>query len=235
MTAARRVAALDWEAIGRALAVDGFATTPPVLDAAGARALAALFPRDRQFRTTVDMARHRFGEGRYRYFAHPLPRAVAALRAAFYARLAPIANAWRTALGEPPDFPARLDAFLARCAAAGQRRPTPLLLAYGAGGWNALHQDRYGAVAFPLQVTIQLSRPGVDFDGGEFLLVEQRPRQQSVGHAVALRQGEAVIFANDWRPVAGTRGHYRGTVRHGVSRVRRGARCTLGLIFHDAA
>jgi len=180
------------------------------------------------------MARHRFGVGEYKYFAAPLPKPVAELRAALYARLAPLANRWTEALGLAERYPADLDRWLARCAAHGQRRPTPLLLRYTAGGYNCLHQDLYGALAFPLQVTIVLGRPGVDWDGGEFLLVEQRPRMQSRGEAIVLARGEAIVFPNRWRPVAGTRGSYRVTVRHGVSTIRRGERLTLGVIFHDA-
>jgi len=180
------------------------------------------------------MARHRYGAGHYRYFASPLPEAVATLRAAFYLPLAAIANAWQEALRRETRFPPTLDAFLARCHAKGQERPTPLLLRYEAGGWNALHQDVYGDVAFPLQVAILLSRPGTDFAGGEFLLLSQRPRAQSRGEAVALEQGDAIVFPNADRPGPGARAPVRWATRHGVSTVRSGVRRTLGLIFHDA-
>ncbi|MFN7974656.1 MAG: 2OG-Fe(II) oxygenase [Acidobacteriota bacterium] len=180
------------------------------------------------------MERHRFGIGDYRYFARPLPEIVERLRSALYERLAPIANGWMEALRSPVRFPDDLASFLASCRAAGQARPTPLLLHYEEGGYNALHQDLYGPVTFPLQVAIFLSRPGVDYDGGAFLLVEQRPRAQSVGEAITIPQGHAIVFATRDRPVAGKRGHHRAAVRHGVSRLLRGRRLTLGIIFHDA-
>ena len=194
-----------------------------------------LFADDRRFRTRVDMARHRFGLGEYKYFGVPLPPTVAALRVHLYRHLTPIANHWAELLGVEERYPADLPAYLARCAARGQRRPTPLLLHYVAGGYNCLHQDVYGALAFPLQVTCMLSQVGEDYAGGEFLLVEQRPRAQSRGEAIALARGEAVIFPNRDRPVRGIRGCYRVSVRHGVSRLRSGERMTLGVIFHDAA
>jgi len=231
---AARVTALDWDAIARALDDVGHAVTPPLLGAAECAALARTFGDDRRFRSTVDMGRHRFGEGKYRYFAEPLPRLVAELRASLYPRLAPIAGRWAAALGSAERYPSDLKGWLARCAAKGQARPTPLLLRYVAGGYNCLHQDLYGALAFPLQVTIALSRPGADYDGGEFLLVEQRPRAQSRGEAIVLERGAAIVFPNRHRPVAGARGAYRVTVRHGVSHVRRGERLALGIIFHDA-
>ncbi|HJQ82783.1 MAG TPA: 2OG-Fe(II) oxygenase [Candidatus Binatia bacterium] len=181
------------------------------------------------------MARYRFGVGEYKYFAAPLPAAVAALRTHVYRRLAPIANRWMTALGAADRYPPDLAAYLARCAAAGQERPTPLLLHYRAGGYNCLHQDLYGALAFPLQLTCVLSQVGEDFRGGELLLVEQRPRAQSRGDAIVLQRGEAVIFPTRHRPVRGVRGVYRATVRHGVSRLHAGERTSLGIIFHDAA
>jgi hypothetical protein len=230
---ARRIARLDWDAIGRALWERGWAWTGPLLTGAECAGLARLFAYDRRFRTRVDLARYRFGEGCYKYFAYPLPPLVAALRAALYPRLAPVANAWLATLGEGERYPRDLGSFLSRCARAGQRRPTPLLLHYAAGGYNCLHQDLYGAVAFPLQVTVMLSRPA-DYAGGEFLLVEQRPRAQSRGEAIALGLGEAIVFTTRHRPIEGARGWYRATVRHGVSRVRQGERCTLGVIFHDA-
>jgi hypothetical protein len=231
---AQRLARLDWARVARDLDADGHAVTPPLLSAAECRAMAALWERPGCFRSHIDMAQHRFGVGEYRYFAEPLPAVVALLRREAYAGLAPIANRWSAALGRRERFPDELSAFTAHCAASGQARPTPLLLRYTAGGYNCLHQDLYGAVAFPLQLTILLSRPDVDFTGGEILLVEQRPRAQSRGQAIALARGQAVIFPNRHRPVTGLRGTYRVTVRHGVSDVRSGERRTLGIIFHNA-
>ncbi|MBN8926989.1 MAG: 2OG-Fe(II) oxygenase [Rhodospirillales bacterium] len=216
------------------LARQGFAVRP-LLDAAACRALAALYDADGLFRSRVVMERHAFGRGEYKYFAAPLPPVIADLRRALYRRLAPVANAWRAALGEGAEFPPHLDAFLARCHAAGQTRPTPLLLRYGPGDYNCLHQDLYGELVFPLQAAVLLSAPGEDFTGGEFVLTEQRPRAQSRASVVPLRQGEAVIFPVHHRPVQGTRGSYRVTMRHGVSEIRSGRRHTLGLIFHDGA
>jgi hypothetical protein len=230
----RGLARIDWPGVEAALDRDGFALLERLLTPRECGAIARLFDDDARFRSTVDMARHRFGEGRYRYFAAPLPPAVAALRAGLYPRLAPVANRWAEALGEARRFPPTLARYLAECAANGQRRPTPLVLRYWPGGWNALHQDLYGELVFPLQVTVMLDRPDVDFTGGEFLLVEQRPRMQSRGHAIALAQGDAVVFACRTRPASGTRGTYRVGVRHGVSTVRTGRRTTLGVIFHDA-
>jgi hypothetical protein len=180
------------------------------------------------------MARYRFGVGEYKYFAEPLPRAVAALRTHVYRRLAPIANRWTRALGLPDRYPPDLEEYLASCAGRGQSRPTPLLLHYTAGGYNCLHQDLYGALSFPLQLTCVLSQAGTDYTGGEILLVEQRPRAQSRAEVITLDRGEAVIFPNRYRPIAGTRGTYRATVRHGVSRIRSGERTSLGVIFHNA-
>ena len=231
---AARVAGLPWEAIGAELDARGFATTGPVLDAAECADLAALHGEERRFRSRVDMARYRFGLGEYKYFAAPLPEPVAALRESFYPRLAPVANGWMERLGARERYPATLAGLARLCARHGQTKPTPLLLHYTAGGYNCLHQDLYGAVAFPLQVTVLLSDPAADFTGGEFLLVEQRPRAQSAGHVVPLRQGEAVLFATRYRPARGARGWYRAQLRHGVSEVRSGERYTLGVIFHDA-
>ena len=231
---ASRVAAVDWKEVRRSLDEAGWALLPGLVAPVDCRRLMALYPEDRRFRSTVDMARHRFGRGQYRYFRYPLPRVVRALRTHVYARLAPIANDWALALGQRVSYPATLAEFLARCARAGQRKPTPLLLTYREGGYNCLHRDLYGEVAFPLQMTVILSRPGADYEGGAFLLVEQRPRQQSVGEALLPEQGDAVLFASADRPVAGARGFYRAGVRHGVARVTRGARATLGIIFHDA-
>jgi uncharacterized protein len=228
------LSALDWRAAGQALDDAGCAVVGPLLAPPECAALAAAYDNDALFRSRVIMARHGFGRGEYRYFAYPLPVTVAALRAAFYPPLAAIANRWRSALGEPAEYPTDHAAYLARCHAAGQTRPTPLLLRYGAGDYNRLHQDLYGELVFPLQVTILLSQPEAEFSGGEFVLTEQRPRMQSRAEVVPLRQGEAVIFPVRYRPVAGTRGFYRAVMRHGVSRLRSGRRVTLGIIFHDA-
>jgi hypothetical protein len=227
---------IDWRAVEAELDERGCAVLPGLLAAEACTAHAALFDERARFRSHVDMARFRFGEGEYRYFAHPLPPLVAALREGLYPPLAAIANHWLARLGAPDEkrFPAALAPFLARCAAAGQTKPTPLLLRYETGGHNCLHQDVYGPVAFPLQLTVLLSRPGVDFTGGEFVLVEQRPRQQSRAEVVPLAQGDAVVFATRFRPVAGARGPYRVALRHGVSRLRSGGRHALGIIFHDA-
>lgn len=229
-----RVDRLDWEALGEQLDERGFVVTEPVLDAVECGELAALFDAGR-FRSTVDMARHRFGDGRYRYFDHPLPTPIGELRAAFYARLAPIANEWAERLGEEERYPLEHAELLERCAAAGQERPTPLILRYGEGDWNALHQDLYGEVFFPFQVLTILSRRGVDFDGGEFVLLEQRPRAQSRAHVLTPPQGACVIFPTHHRPGAGKRGWHRAGMRHGVSTVTAGSRTALGIIFHDAA
>ncbi len=208
---------------------------PALLDPQECRALAALYPEDAPFRSRVVMQRHAFGRGEYKYLRYPLPPLVEALRQALYPRLAPLANLWHERLGEENRFPPTLGAYLTKCHAAGQQRPTPLLLHYEAGDYNCLHQDLYGALVFPLQATLLLSAPGADFAGGEFVLVEQRPRAQSKAAVVPLAQGEAVVFAVHHRPARGTRGWYRLALRHGVSRVRSGRRTTLGLIFHDAA
>jgi hypothetical protein len=220
--------------VAAALVARPFARLGRLLDARECRALAELYDDERRFRSRVEMARHRFGEGEYKYFASPLPPLVAELREHAYRRLAPIADRFAETLGAGERYPERLDAFLDRCRAAGQRRPTPLLLRYEAGGWNALHQDLYGAVAFPLQLAVFLSQPGRDYTGGAFLLVEQRPRAQSVGDALLPEQGEAIVFATRHRPVRSARGFYRANVRHGVSRIETGRRFTLGVIFHDA-
>ncbi len=229
-----RIERLDWEAIERALWTWGYAKTPPVLTPEECAGLVALYADDRRFRSRIDMARYRFGEGDYKYFAEPLPPLVTALRVHTYPRLAAIANRWMEALRARERFPTGLAALLARCARRGQTKPTPLLLHYEAGGYNCLHRDIYGDVAFPLQLTCFLSRRGTDYTGGEFLLVEQRPRAQSRGEAVAPEQGEIVIFATRDRPVKGTRGYFRAGTRHGVSRVTSGSRYTLGVIFHNA-
>ncbi len=232
LTAADRVAALDWPGIADALDGRGCATTP-LLTEAECRALVEGYDDAGRFRSRVVMARHGYGRGEYQYYAYPLPTLIADLRAALYPALAGIANRWGAALGMA-GFPTDHAGFLARCHAAGQSRPTPLLLRYGPGDYNCLHQDLYGDLHFPLQAAILLSRPGDDFTGGEFVLTEQRPRMQSRAEVVALQQGEAVVFATNQRPVAGTRGTYRVAMRHGVSRLRTGRRHTLGIIFHDA-
>jgi len=233
---ATRVDALPWDDMEDSLAQFGFATTGPLFSPAECEALASLYERtDATFRSRVVMQRHGFGQGEYKYFDYPLPPALAAWREALYARLAPLANAWASALGLPASYPGAHADYAARCHAAGQARPTPLLLRYAPGDYNCLHQDLYGELQFPLQLTVLLSRPGDDFTGGEFVLTEQRPRMQSRAEVVPLAQGEAVVFAVNQRPVNGTRGVYRVTMRHGVSRVRSGRRTTLGIIFHDAA
>jgi len=213
----------------------GYAVLPGLLGERECRSVAALYADEAAFRSRVVMARHNFGRGEYKYLRYPLPPLVAELRQALYPKLAPFANRWHERLHLEPRFPARLDAYLARCHAAGQQRPTPLILKYEAGDYNCLHQDLYGELVFPIQATVLLSKPDDDFTGGEFLLVEQRPRMQSKGEVVPLGQGDAVLFAVNSRPVAGTRGDYRVTIRHGVSRLHSGNRYTLGIIFHDAA
>ena len=229
-----RLASLDWKAIEGSLWEHGCARTSVLLTADECAELVALYRDDGRFRSRVDMARYRFGLGEYKYFAPPLPAVVESLRVHAYPRLAPIASRWMEALGSRERFPPDLKSLLDRCARRGQTKPTPLLLYYEAAGYNCLHQDLYGDVVFPLQLTCLLSRRGKDFEGGEFLLVEQRPRAQSRGEVVPLEQGEAVIFATRYRPVAGTRGHYRANLRHGVSRVLSGSRYSLGVIFHNA-
>lgn len=226
---------LAWDAIEDELNAFGCTVAPGLLRAGECATLRALYDDDARFRSRIMMARHGFGRGEYKYYAHPLPDPIARLRTALYARLAPIANAWNGRLGEATRFPADHAAFLARCHDAGQTRPTPLLLRYQAGDYNCLHQDLYGAHVFPMQVAILLSEPGRDFTGGEFVLTEQRPRMQSRAEVVPLRQGDGVIFAVHHRPVRGSRGDYRVALRHGVSRVRTGLRFTTGIIFHDAA
>lgn len=231
---AARIAAYDWTQLGAALDAHGHATLP-LLAPADCRDLIARYDDDANFRSRIIMARHGYGQGEYKYFAYPLPPLIAALRAALYPPLAAIANRWNTALGIPDRYPDAHPAWLAQCHAAGQTRPTPLLLRYGEGDYNCLHQDLYGALAFPLQAAFLLSRPGNDFTGGAFILTEQRPRMQSRAEVVDLQQGEAVIFPVNHRPVPGKTGARRVTMRHGVSRLRGGSRHTLGIIFHDAA
>jgi hypothetical protein len=227
-----RVDQLDWDQLAGQLDTQGFAITDPVLSGPECDGLSELFDGGR-FRSTIDMARHRFGDGRYRYFDHPLPSPIAQLRESFYDHLAPIANQWARRLGEP-EHPLRHDELLARCHAAGQERPTPLILRYGPGDWNALHQDLYGDVYFPFQVLTILSRPGIDFDGGQFVLVEQRPRAQSRAHVLEPPQGAFVIFPTHHRPNRGRNGDHRVGLRHGVSTLHSGSRTALGIIFHDA-
>jgi hypothetical protein len=225
----------DWDRIEAALDERGFAVLARLIDDRQCRELAALYGDEAAFRSRVVMARHNFGSGEYKYLRYPLPTEVERLRRGLYPHLAPVANGWHERMGLPGRFPATLAAYLDRCHAAGQTRPTPLILKYGAGDYNCLHQDLYGELVFPLQATVLLSRPGKEFTGGEFLLVEQRPRMQSKGEVVPLGQGDAVVFAVNQRPVRGTRGDYRVTMRHGVSRLHSGHRFTLGVIFHDAA
>jgi hypothetical protein len=232
---AARLAAADWPRIAAELDERGTATLPGLLDRETCRAIAAAYVDDRKYRSRVVMAKHGFGRGEYRYFAYPLPFDLAALRAALYAGLAPLANRWHERMKLDSRFPATHAEFLARCHAAGQTRPTPLLLRYGAGDFNCLHRDLYGDHVFPLQMAVLLSAPGTDFAGGEFVVTEQRPRMQSRAEVVPLMQGDAVVFAVSERPVHGARGTYRVTHRHGVSRILRGERHTLGVILHDAS
>jgi len=232
---ASRLRSLDWKSLEASLSERGYAKLEALLEPEKCADAIAFWDDPARWRSRVEMARHRFGEGEYRYFADPLPKLVRELRTGMYARLAPIANRWMEALGVDERYPSELAAYRARCSALGQTRPTPLLLRYTAGGYNCLHQDLYGPLAFPLQLTCVLSQHGEDYSGGEILLVEQRPRAQSRGEAILLERGEAVIFPSRFRPVAGTRGHYRAVVRHGVSTLRAGERTTLGIIFHDAA
>ena len=228
------LSSLDWDGLTAQLDARGFAITEPLLSAAECDELADLFDGGR-FRSTIDMARHRFGDGRYRYFDHPLPEPIAALRSSFYARLAPVANRWSELLGGPADaFPLAHEELLERCRAAGQQRPTPLILRYGEGDWNALHQDLYGDVAFPFQVLTVLSERGTDYEGGELVLLEQRPRAQSRAHVLTPPRGAFVIFPTQVRPNAGKRGYHRVGMRHGVSTLTAGQRTALGIIFHDA-
>jgi hypothetical protein len=230
----RRVEELDWNELSRQLDTVGHAITPVLLGESECEQLAGLFDEGR-FRSTIEMARHRFGDGRYRYFDHPLPETIAALRRLFYPHLAPIANRWAEVLrGANPTFPLEHEELLARCHAAGQQRPTPLILRYGKGDWNALHQDLYGEVFFPFQILTILSRRGEDFDGGEFVLLEQRPRAQSRAHVLTTPQGAFIIFPTAVRPNRGANGYHRVAMRHGVSTVTQGQRTALGIIFHDA-
>ena len=235
MTAGERVDAVDWASVSADLDAQGWAVLPGLVEQPNGDALAGLYDSGAGFRSHVVMARYGFGQGEYRYFAYPLPDLVQGLRGALYPHLAPVANAWHARMGHEVRFPVDHAAFLHRCHEAGQTRPTPLLLQYGPGDYNCLHQDLYGAHVFPLQVTALLSQPGRDFEGGEFVVTEQRPRMQTRVSVVPLGKGDAVVFAVNARPVHGTRGDYQVKLRHGVSRLRSGRRHTLGIIFHDAA
>ncbi|WP_192181447.1 2OG-Fe(II) oxygenase [Mesorhizobium amorphae] len=233
-SAEARVADQDWSELAGELNNHGCAVMEKLLSPEECAEIAALYPHEEHFRSHVHMARHGFGKGEYRYFRYPLPDLIGALRTALYPRLAEVANDWNERLGLAQRYPADHAAFLKQCHDNGQMRPTPLLLQYGPGDFNCLHQDLYGDLAFPLQVAILLSEPGEDFTGGEFVLTEQRPRMQSRAEVVPLTQGDAVVFAVHNRPVQGTKGHYRVNLRHGVSRLRSGMRHTVGIIFHDA-
>lgn len=230
-----RLAGIDWAVAARELDKVGCVRVPQLLTPTECLELSGLYVHEQLFRSRVVMSRHGFGRGEYKYFGYPLPALISELRTRLYASLAPIANAWNQALGIDALFPISHADYLERCRTAGQHLPTPLLLKYGAGDFNRLHQDLYGEHVFPLQIAVLLSRPSEDFTGGEFVLTEQRPRMQSRAEVVSLEQGDAVIFAVRYRPVRGSRGVYRVNLRHGVSRVRSGERCTLGIIFHDAA
>ena len=229
-----RVAAIEWPEVEADLDAQGAAVIKGLLAPVDCHELSSLYQRDDIFRARVVMARHGFGRGEYRYFDYPLPPLIGVLRESLYAHLAPVANRWYDAMGMTARFPDRHSDFIDRCHAAGQEKPTPLLLQYGAGDYNWLHQDLYGEHVFPLQVAVLLEEPGRDFRGGEFVLVEQRPRMQTRAQVVDLRQGDAVVFTVHHRPVRGTRGFYRVNMRHGVSEMRAGHRHTLGIIFHDA-
>ncbi|WP_394436329.1 2OG-Fe(II) oxygenase [Streptomyces sp. SGAir0957] len=234
-TARDRIEAVDQDGLAAELDAFGHALTArPVLTPAECRDVAALYDDVARFRSTIDMARYRLGRGQYRYFDHPLPDLVRELRAAFYPRLLPIARSWARRLDRPAPWPDTLEEWLERCHAAGQRRPTPILLRYGPGDWNALHRDLYGELVFPLQVVIGLDEPGVDYRGGEFLMTEQRARAQTRGFAATLTRGHALVFTTRDRPVRSVRGWSNGPMRHGVNTVRSGRRHTLGLVFHDA-
>jgi hypothetical protein len=232
---AARIGRQDWDRIGAELDADGSSVVRGLVDDEECDRLAALYEDERLFRSKVVMSRHGFGQGEYQYFRYPLPPLVAELRTHAWTKLAPIANRWNEAMHIEVQYPHTHAEFIQRCHAAGQRRPTPLMLDYGAGDYNCLHQDLYGEHAFPLQLALLLSEPGKDFTGGEFVLTEQRPRMQSRPQVVPLGKGDAVVLAVHHRPVKGTRGHYRVNMRHGVSRIASGHRRTLGIIFHDAA
>ncbi len=226
---------IAWDEVEAALWRQGYAKLPAILTDAECAELIALYASRERFRSRIEMARYRFGIGDYQYFGYPLPGVVAELRERSYPPLAAIANRWNEVLGEASRFPAALAEFTAQCQAAGQTKATPLLLHYEAGGYNCLHQDLYGDVAFPLQMVCFLSQPDADYTGGDFLLVEQRPRAQSIGHAIRGRRGEAVVFTTRYRPVKGARGFYRANIKHGVSPLLSGTRYTLGVIYHEAS
>lgn len=231
---AERIAALNWSVIQRDLDQEGFAVFQPILAPEECEAMIASYDAEDLYRKTIDMKRYRFGLGEYKYFQSPLPRQLQQLREAFYSPLAAAANRWLEQLGKAPRYPDALSDFLSECHEAGQVRPTPLILKYEAGGYNCLHQDLYGEVFFPFQVLLLLNRRDEDYEGGEFLLVEQRPRAQSRGHVIKLERGAGVIFPTSYRPVEGKRGYYRASLRHGVGTVSAGTRYSLGIIFHDA-
>jgi hypothetical protein len=235
MSLRQRIDGYDWSAARAELDAVGCAVLPQSLTPEECANLASLYPDDQNFRSHIHMARHGFGKGEYKYFSYPLPDIIAQLRTTLYPHLSKVANAWNERMNIATRYPATHDEYLRRCHAAGQTRPTPLLLQYGAGDYNCLHQDLYGELVFPLQATILLSQPGRDFSGGEFVLVEQRPRMQSRAEVVSLARGDVVVFAVRERPVQGTKGTYRVKLRHGVSRIRSGLRHTAGIIFHDAA
>ena len=231
----KRIESVDWSTAEASLWACGYAVTKPLLAAAECEELTEMYGHETRFRSHIVMERFRFGVGDYKYFEHPLPEIVSQLRTSAYPHLAKVANAWAEALGESePPYPPEHAAFLKICQQAGQKRPTPLMLHYETGGFNCLHQDLYGEVSFPMQMVFLLGQAGRDWDGGEFILVEQQPRAQSKAEVVRAEQGQAIVFATRYRPVKGTRGYYRVNLRHGVSRVRRGTRYTLGIIFHDA-
>jgi uncharacterized protein len=231
----KRIDALDWNKAHESLSARGYAVTDPILTPQECASVVALYNDSTRFRSHIIMERHRFGVGDYKYFANPLPELVSDLRTAAYPHLTRVANEWALAFGEKkPPFPLEHSTFLKICHKAGQTRPTPLVLHYEAGGYNCLHQDLYGEIAFPLQMVFLLGQQGRDWDGGEFLLVEQQPRAQSKGEVVSANEGQAIIFTTRYRPVKGSRGYYRVNLRHGVSRIHRGTRYTLGIIFHDA-
>ncbi|MCZ8518272.1 MULTISPECIES: 2OG-Fe(II) oxygenase [Paenibacillus] len=232
--AAERLSGLDWPSLHDMLDGQGYAVLPALLDTDQCRDLIGTYDEEGRFRSTIDMARYRFGAGEYKYYAHPLPDVLGQLRHGLYPGLAEAANRWLAQLGQEPRYPAALDEFLEECHRQGQQRPTPLILKYEAGGYNCLHQDLYGEVYFPFQVVVALNSKEEDYTGGEFLLVEQRPRAQSRGQVISLAQGDALIFPTNHRPVSGTRGYYKTTLRHGVSTINSGRRYSLGIIFHDA-
>jgi len=231
---AERIAGIDWVAVGERMDRDGFAKLPALLTEDECVTLRDLYPDDGHFRSRVNMARHRFGEGEYKYLTYPLPSEIQELRTSLYPPLAGIANRWAEALRSETRFPPDLDSYLEHCHSVGQVKATPLILRYEAGGYNAMHQDVYGAATFPLQVVFGLSAPGAEYEGGEFIVVEQRPRAQSRASAIRIGQGEALVFTTREKPVASSRGYYRANLRHGVSRLESGLRFTLGVIFHDA-